>query len=111
MEKLLLEEINRQMRRDPVGYIAECEAAYSQEILNAANVIRERRRECPIVLLSGPSGSGKTTSASQVEDQLLRWGIRSQSISMDNYFHPLREEDAPRDVWTRPSSASTSPPW
>ena len=97
MEKLLLDEINRQMETDPVGYIAACEAEYDREIFDAANLIRERRRECPVVLLSGPSGSGKTTSARQVEHQLRRWGISSLSLSMDNYFHPLSEEEVPRD--------------
>lgn len=97
MEKLMLEEINRQMEMDPIGFVAECEAEYSREIFEAADLIRQRRRECPLVLLSGPSGSGKTTAASQMEDQLRRWGISSLSLSMDNYFFPLREEEAPRD--------------
>lgn len=87
----MLTDINQTAREDPVGFIAQGEAAYSEAILHAAHVILQRRRHCPIVLLSGPSGSGKTTTAHRVSDQLARWGIRSVPLSMDNYLLPLSD--------------------
>ena len=55
-----------------------------------------RMAESPIVLLSGPSGSGKTTTALKLEQELVRRGVNTHTISMDNYFKTLNRATAPR---------------
>lgn len=47
----------------------------------------------PVVLVSGPSGSGKTTFSHMLRDILGDMGLRSHSVSMDNYFKPLTERE------------------
>lgn len=91
-----LKEINYRTVADPKGFIAECDAAYAAKISRAADMISENRRRSPIVLLSGPSGSGKTTTAQKIEEELSRRGIRSYTVSLDNYFIDVDPKTSPR---------------
>lgn len=91
-----LKEINERVRGDVTGFLEECDARYQERVDHAARVILERMKDSPIVLLSGPSGSGKTTSAKKLEETLEKQGVNTHTISMDNYFHTLDREKAPR---------------
>ena len=93
-----LEEINRRLREDPAGFVAECDGVYQKRLETAADRILERMKESPIVLLSGPSGSGKTTTALKLEQELERRGVQTHTISMDNYFKTLNRKTAPRNA-------------
>jgi uridine kinase len=86
----LLSEINRRCAADAKGYIEECDAVYTARIAEAAEKILQNMERSPIVLLSGPSGSGKTTTAMKIAEELERRGVRTHSVSMDNYFQSLR---------------------
>ena len=91
-----LNEINDKLRKDPVAFLAECDAHYQQRINTAVDAILARMKDSPIVLLSGPSGSGKTTTALKLEQELERRGVNTHTISMDNYFKTLNRKTAPR---------------
>ncbi|MDR2615451.1 MAG: nucleoside kinase, partial [Oscillospiraceae bacterium] len=91
-----LTEINGRIRADAPGFAEECESAFDGKIMLAAQAVAENTRRSPIVLLSGPSGSGKTTTAKRIEDALETLGIRSHSVSLDDYFLPQRENAFPR---------------
>lgn len=91
-----LKDINEAVRNDPRAFLADCDRQYQEKISHAADVIIENLDKSPIVLLSGPSGSGKTTTAMKVEEELGRRGVRSHTISMDNYFRTMNQETAPR---------------
>ena len=93
-----LEEINRRLRGDPAGFVAECDGVYQKRLETAAERILERMKESPIVLLSGPSGSGKTTTALKLEQELERRGVQTHTISLDNYFKTLNHKTAPRNA-------------
>ena len=93
-----LEEINRRLKEDPAGFVAECDGVYQKRLETAADRILERMKESPIVLLSGPSGSGKTTTALKLEQELERRGVQTHTISMDNYFKTLNRKTAPRNA-------------
>lgn len=93
-----LEEINRRLREDPAGFVAECDGVYQKRLEAAADRILERMKESPIVLLSGPSGSGKTTTALKLEQELERRGVQTHTVSMDNYFKTLNRKTAPRNA-------------
>ena len=92
-----LTELNRAVRCDPKGFADACDAAFAQKVEEAARRIADHRRESHIILLSGPSGSGKTTTALKIEEQLEKMGIRTHTISMDNYFNTIDPETAPRN--------------
>ena len=91
-----LNEINDKLRKDPVAFLAECDAHYQQRINTAVDAILARMKDSPIVLLSGPSGSGKTTTAQKIEEELTKRGVRTYTISMDNYFRTVDPATAPR---------------
>ncbi|MEG2221641.1 MAG: adenylyl-sulfate kinase [Oscillospiraceae bacterium] len=92
-----LTEINQAIRTDPKGFAEDCDAAYDQKIHNAAVNIAAHRTESHIVLLSGPSGSGKTTTAMKIEGALEQMGVKTHTISMDNYFLTIDPDTAPRN--------------
>jgi uridine kinase len=62
-------------------------------VRTVADYVRAHCKERPIILLSGPSGSGKTTTAHLLEQLLDAGGHETHTLSMDNYFHPMSEEE------------------
>lgn len=93
-----LEDIEREVRTDPRGFMAECDHALSGRILRTAAQIAAGVRARPIVLLAGPSGSGKTTTAGKLAQE-LRWiGVGAEVISMDDYFLTVGEDTHPLDA-------------
>ena len=91
-----LSHINAAVRRDPVGFMAECDRGYQDKIAWAAEKICGNMKKSPVVLLSGPSGSGKTTTAEKLSQELERRGVRAHAVSMDDYFMRPDRECTPR---------------
>ena len=91
-----LQEINRRIRTDVTEFLAECDQNYAQRVSLAADKILSNLENSPIVLLSGPSGSGKTTTAMKLAEELLRRGVNSHAIAMDNYFLTQSPDTVPR---------------
>ena len=86
-----LKTINERIHLDPVEFVADCDLDYQKKINLAADSICDNLSISPIVLLSGPSGSGKTTTATKIAEELIRRGIKSHSIALDNYFKDINE--------------------
>ena len=84
-----LNEINERCRLDPAGLIAECDGYYARKLEEAADRILDNLSRSPIVLLSGPSDSGKTTTAMKICEVIERRGVKTHTISMDNYFNTV----------------------
>ena len=91
-----LSEINERCRADAAGFIADCDAVYADRLKKAADRIQENLERSPIVLLSGPSGSGKTTTAMKICEVLEERGVRTHSVSLDDYFKTVSPETTPR---------------
>ena len=91
-----LQEINRRVRSGAAEFLAECDENYAQRVSLAADKILSNLERSPIVLLSGPSGSGKTTTAMKIAEELLRRGVNSRAVAMDNYFLTQDPRTAPR---------------
>lgn len=91
----LLEDINKRATSDPAAFIRECDADFDEKVRHAADIIIKNREKSPIVLMSGPSGSGKTTTSKKIEEELLRRGINTYALSMDNYFRTV-DDNSPK---------------
>ena len=91
-----LTEINRRIMEDPAGFTAEGDRIYDSRVAQAADMIEAHMHISPVVLLAGPSGSGKTTTAQKIKEELMRRGIGSHAVGMDNYFKTIDVRTAPR---------------
>lgn len=91
-----LKQINGGIRQDAAGFMDRCDQGFQEKVRKAADLIQQRRKNSPVVLLSGPSGSGKTTTAGMICRELERRGIGSHTISMDDYFVHQNPKTAPR---------------
>lgn len=81
----------------PEALVEQGERIYAEQLAQAADRIFEEREQRPVVLIAGPSGSGKTTSASRIQALLRAKGCETHTISMDDYFLPMSENEAARD--------------
>ena len=90
--RYFLEDINYQVNNHTKSFINFCEAQYNEQVTKVAKSICDNAKEAPIVLLSGPSGSGKTTTAMRLEQLLDSFGFEAHTISLDNYFSELSEQ-------------------
>ena len=90
--KIELNDINQKLMKNAHDYIVKTNAAYEQSLRRIAEDIKANRESRPIILLSGPSGSGKTTSALMIEKMLDEQGVETHTLSLDNYFMSLTDE-------------------
>ena len=91
-----LKTINEKLRTDPKAYVAQCDLAYQEKIDTAIEKVCGNMENSPVVLLSGPSGSGKTTSALKIEEGMKKRGIKTYTVSMDDYYKTVNPLTVPR---------------
>lgn len=81
---------NTRFCRGEIGQIIqESEAAYNEDVENAAEMIASRAEQLRLVIITGPSSSGKTTTTRKIALRLERMGIKLVSMNLDNYFFNL----------------------
>lgn len=78
---------------EPVSFADECEDKYNKKIENIASIIASENGR-RIVMLAGPSSSGKTTTAKKLRLALSEKGVKSHTLSLDDFY--LDNCDAPR---------------
>lgn len=76
------------------------ETYYNNQLGNVADKIVESKENVKLILIAGPSSSGKTTTANKLSITLQSKGIKTHSISIDDYFYdrdktPLLENGEP----------------
>lgn len=69
--------------------ITAAEAAYHEDVENAASMVLARRNEVRMVFIAGPSSSGKTTTTIKLGEYLARAGLNLVTLNVDNYFFDL----------------------
>lgn len=67
------------------------ETHFESQLSMIAEQIYQRRNNIKFVLLAGPSSSGKTTTAKKLEIYLQSKGLKTHTISVDDYF--VNKED------------------
>ena len=66
--------------------IEKAENAYKQEIMKIAKDIMENR-DIRLILVAGPSCAGKTTTSATISKYVLEYaGIKSRTISIDDFY-------------------------
>ena len=90
------QKLNQKIRDGKLHEIVTAaEAAYSEDVENAANLILDRKDEVRVVFIAGPSSSGKTTTTIKVGERLARQGFKLITLNIDHYFFDL--EMHPKD--------------
>jgi uridine kinase len=85
--------INQGIEESPLDYVKYVNMDYFYKLSCIVDEIEKNCHTRPVILLAGPSGSGKTTTAMMLEKMLDERGHETHTISMDNYFCPLTEEE------------------
>ena len=85
--------INDRLEEGPAAFVKSINEDYYYRLKRITDEIAKSRREKSVILLSGPSGSGKTTTALMIEKLLDESGCETHTLSLDNYFCPLNEEE------------------
>lgn len=88
-----INRINHQVETQPSDFVRSVNQEYGYQLEKIARKIANTREERPVILLAGPSGSGKTTTAFMIEKLLDEFGCETHTVSMDNYFRPLTNEE------------------
>ena len=79
--------------KNPEAFIKECEDRYNNKIEKIARNIAETEK-VEIVMLAGPSSAGKTTTAKKLRQHLEALGVKSYTVSLDDFY--VDNCDAPR---------------
>ena len=88
-------ELNNWIKSGNVGELIRIsEALHEKKIAQIADMIAADKNK-KIVLIAGPSSSGKTTFAQRLGIQLRVNGLKTVTLSMDNYF--VNRENNPKD--------------
>lgn len=87
------EQLTALLTADPAAVIENDRRHYFKQIVQAAEIVAANASKRPVILLAGPSGSGKTTTALLIERELERRGMPTHTLSMDDYFLPLTQEE------------------
>ncbi len=69
--------------------VSASEKMYEIDIENAVEMIRLRKDNLRIVIITGPSSSGKTTTTSKIGTRLERMNMKLVTLNVDNYFFNL----------------------
>ncbi len=84
-EKITLEEINKNIKKNSKEYINFCENIYKNQVLEAAlNVMNNS--DVQFILLAGPSSSGKTTTSKILRKVFEEHGYSALELSLDDFF-------------------------
>ena len=84
--------LSKMAKTQPKTLVKISEEKYHDQIRSIAEDIIAHKEDKPIILVSGPSGSGKTTPAVWLEKFLDENYVETHTLSMDNFFKPLDEE-------------------
>ena len=87
-----LDEVNTLSSTDYNLLISMAEEIYHNQINDIANDILQKGN-IKIVLVAGPSSSGKTTTSNRIRKKLEEVGIKSVTVSLDDFF--LNREKTP----------------
>ncbi len=72
------------------------EAVQEKTISDIADLIIKQRRALRVLLIAGPSSSGKTCFAQRIATQLQVLGMKTVSLSLNDYY--LSRDQMPRDA-------------
>ena len=86
---LEIDSVNRLAREAPEELVAQSEAYYNNQVMRAAEMIKNAAGQYRFILLCGPSASGKTTTAHKLKHRLIAQGVGADVLSMDDFYRGM----------------------
>ncbi|EEG31235.1 phosphoribulokinase/uridine kinase family protein [[Clostridium] methylpentosum DSM 5476] len=83
--------LNFEAQQDSAALIDRAERRYHTQIQDVARTVDKHKKEQKFILIAGPSASGKTTTSVLLQRQLVKMGVNSERISLDNFFKAKTE--------------------
>ena len=77
--------INKALKCRTLDFVNETENEYHEQIKGIAKRVAENK-DIGVIMLAGPSASGKTTTAHILRDYLRKMGVRTEVVSLDNFY-------------------------
>lgn len=68
-------------------FLAQSDAAFDMRVAQAVALIKQRGKR--FLCLAGPSCAGKTTTANKITQALLKIGVTTHVISIDDFFYDM----------------------
>ena len=85
--KSTLQTINDLAEKSPKELVMRAERHYLNEISAAADRIAQNK-SIKVIAIAGPSSSGKTTTAHMLREALAKQGIKTDVVSLDDFYLP-----------------------
>ena len=99
--KSTLQTINDLAEKSPKELVMRAERHYLNEISAAAERIAQNK-SIKVIAIAGPSSSGKTTTAHMLREALAKQGIKTDVVSLDDFYLPQETlpllPDGTRDI-------------
>ena len=99
--KSTLQTINDLAEKSPKELVMRAERHYLNEISAAADRIAQNK-SIKVIAIAGPSSSGKTTTAHMLREALAKQGIKTDVVSLDDFYLPQETlpllPDGTRDI-------------
>ena len=72
---------------DARKFLDDCTRDYHNQVFDVAEKIIGNKNK-KIIMLAGPSSSGKTTTANLLSQRLNGMGVKTATVSLDDFYHP-----------------------
>lgn len=72
---------------DARKFLDDCTKDYHNQVFDVAEKIIGNKNK-KIIMLAGPSSSGKTTTANLLSQRLNGMGVKTATVSLDDFYHP-----------------------
>lgn len=92
--------INNHVENNSTDFINLCEQHHNNMLSDLGNQIKANSDSIRLICIAGPSSSGKTTFSNRLRIELLSLGLKTVSISIDDYY--LEKHQVPLDDEGKP---------
>lgn len=98
-------QINKALEFNTLDFVKDAETEYYENIRSIAARVADNKN-IGVIMLAGPSASGKTTTAHILRDCLRDLGVKTEVVSLDNFYFETGDPRMPLQANGRPDFES-----
>lgn len=84
-----VKQLKKEKQKDLQGFVRYCEGKYQNQVIEVVDELINGGYK--MLLVTGPSSSGKTTTSNLISKELVRRGVGSIVVSIDDFFLDLKD--------------------